>query len=205
MMHKKGRPYRLIPKGFDEAEDWSIAVTFPQIFQKQWNYTGSSFLKHQLANIDKFGLPTTYAIICPCSTDKRLARRDFSGQDWVNVIGWLRASKRVGVVVNNGNDRIPTEPCLINLSNKTTMPEAVEILKKASWYVGIDSCLSILAAKWFNPANMLVKSVNQQFFVCQSIYLAPKPILVRQHICADDLAVAGDLLLPVRSRYWLQR
>lgn len=157
-----------------KAKDLSILRVFHQIKSEKLKYNGSSFLKHSLAKISKFNLPKKYFVILPFSTDKRIENRDFNEQDWIHTFDLLKENDIKGVVINSGNDIIPDNSFLINLSNLTEIEEAVEILKASQGYIGIDSWLSVLAAKLFNEPFLQIKSVNSHCLENAFPYYAPK-------------------------------
>jgi hypothetical protein len=172
----------IVDKEFFESADWSISKIFEEIKRGKRKYNGCSFLKGVMADISHLKLPQEYVVICPYSTDKRLVSRDFSKKDWNVVENYLSKTGRIGVVLNKGDYAVPESSRWINMSNKTSICESIEILKKARFYIGIDSCMCILAARHFYPANLFVKSVNKQFYNCQSIYCAPNNVRVLDRI-----------------------
>jgi hypothetical protein len=156
------------------CEDYGIVTKFQQIKLGKLNYNNSSFLKASLTDVTSFNLPYSYVILAPYSTDKRNSGRDFTQQDWARAIEWIANKDMIGVVINQGNDVVPDHSRIINLSNKTTILEAVEILKKAKAYIGIDTWLSVLAAKLFERPMLAIKSNNHHCYDNKSIYFAPK-------------------------------
>ena len=78
------------------------------------------------------------------------------------------------VVLNVGNDFIPTDDVIINLNNQTNFLESIEILKKGSGYLGVDSSLSVLATKLFPVSNLYVKSQNHHLQNFKHIYYMPQ-------------------------------
>lgn len=186
---------RIVPD-FERSEDFSIMSKFNQIMNGDVAYTGSSFLKHRLADVSAFGLPGSYVVVCPYSTDKRIADRDFTHADWEECLKYLGRLGVPGVVLNIGGDLVPDSPALVNLSNKTTITEAVEILKGATGYVGIDSSLSVLAAKLFVHPRLLVKSVNHHCYRYAKCYYAPQTdfgFIAKAIVAPDDVGVAASV------------
>jgi hypothetical protein len=167
-LSKTRQPFNEIKK----AKDLSIFIVFDEIKKGNLKYNGSSFLNQKIATIKKFDLPNNYVVISPYSTDKRLIGRDFVKQDWDNCLDYLTHTNLNGVIINSGNDFVPNG--VLNLSNKTSVTEAVEILKSAKGYVGIDSWLSVLAAKLFNPPYLQIKSVNKHCYSNADCYYAPQ-------------------------------
>lgn len=165
---------RRIMPGLVSSKDWSIIVKFGDIKKGRLKYNGSSFLKHKLADVGEYQLPESYIVICPYSTDKRLKERDFTDSDWKECYRYLERTGTKAVVLNEGKDVIPVHSNLIDLSNKTTLPKAIEVLKNAKGYVGIDSSLSVLAAKLFDEPQLVIKSCNQHCYENAVCYYAPK-------------------------------
>ncbi len=172
-IRKLGDANMHIPDGLLQARDWSIGNGFPYIRAGQVPFVGSSLLINNMADVSKFDLPATYAVVCPFSNDKRDRNRDFTADDWKGCRRILRELGIKGVVINQGDDAVEESDEIINLSNKTNFPEAVEILKKADRYIGIDSCLSILAAQLFQADHLAVKSVNKHCIDYAKCYFAP--------------------------------
>jgi ADP-heptose:LPS heptosyltransferase len=157
-------------KLMEPIEDYSIQ----KIFYENRPYTYSSFIKHTIANIKKFSLPANYYCICPYSSnDKRDIRRDYDHFDWGQTLKILKERNVFGVVINVGDESIPIDPSIINLSNKTLIREAIEIIKHAKGYIGIDTAFSVIAAKIFKPENIIVKCVNEHCFKWAHIYFKP--------------------------------
>lgn len=161
-----------IPNGWDGVEDWSILPIFQRVNSGNLKYQGSSFLKYELTS--RWDLPPNYIVICPdTETDKALPRRSFYPVEWERVLAFLKLTNLTGVVVNTGKHPVPIDPNIIDLSNKTTMIQAIEILKRAKGYFGIDSWLSVLAAKLFSPPLLYIKSNNPHLEINKHIYYAP--------------------------------
>ena len=160
-------------KVFSFCHDLSIYKIFSEVKQGKLKYQESSFIKQKLTEINHLELPEKYITILPCSTDKRQSTRDFEENDWNNVMLYLEKNNTKGVVVNKGQDIIPDHELLINMSNKTRLDESIEILKNSKGFLGIDSWLSVLAAKIFNPPYIQVKSQNGNCYENASCYYAP--------------------------------
>lgn len=157
-----------------KAEDYGICTIFDKIKRGQMKFYGSSLLKHAVDNIDRLSLPEKFLVICPYSTDKRIVERDFSDQDWGECLTILKNRGIQGVVLYQGDCKVPDDPSLIDLSNKTTLTESVEIVKKASGYVGIDSWLSVLAAQRFDQSLIQVKCLSRHCLDNALCYFGPK-------------------------------
>ncbi len=163
-----------IPDDFIRSKDLSISIIFDQVKKGLRQYNQSSFIKNKLTDISKFNLKYNYFVISPYSSDKRVVDRDFNFRDWANCLSYLKKTNTKGVVLNDGNESIPKDNQLIDLSKKTNILEAIEILKQAKGYIGIDSSISVLASKLFNFQYLHIKSKNKHLYDCASCYYAPQ-------------------------------
>jgi hypothetical protein len=168
-------------------EDWSISKRFHDLSP----YKGSGLLKHKLSSVKKFNLPEEYVLVCPYSSvNKKSVQewRRFKDSDWEWLLNYLAEKQRVGVVVNTGDDFIPSSSRLINLSNQTTLGEALEIAKNASFYVGIDMAFSIVAAHMLPPDRIIIATQNAILWAYKHIYYAPHTTydFIVPHLGATD-------------------
>lgn len=150
------------------AEDWSIAVRFPTFR----HYAGSSFLEHTLCRPRRFDRP--YVIIVPHSSWGRWAGRSFTAEDWANLLNFLERRQLLGVVLHDGAEKVVASPRLVDLTGQTSILEAIELLKGAQGYLGIDSWASVLAAKLFPTQRIAVRSVWSHLYQNARVYYAPR-------------------------------
>lgn len=151
----------------DGTEDWSISAIFPQ----GRPYTVSSFLAHKLT--EPRPVPGPYVVIQPVSSWGRWPERDLDDSDWQRVREFLEARGLIGLILNQHGSPLPDWPCLLGWQGITSLAESIELLKGAEGYLGIDSCLSVLAAKLF-PANRLaIKGTRAHVYQCAWAYYQP--------------------------------
>lgn len=151
----------------DNTEDWSILTVFPQIERREKTYCYSRFLDMKLADIS---LDYDYCVVVPDSTNDS-PDRGFTPEEWEYVR--MECSRRgwKAVVLRTNGEPVP-EWC-VDLTGQTTLSESIELLKGAKGYLGIDSCLSVLAAKL--PLILFrVKTVNLHLLRWKHIYYAPR-------------------------------
>lgn len=182
------------PKILDNVDDWSISRIFSLFHSKYLKYEICSFLSHTFAKVDRFNLPPTYITIAPYSINDKRNPRDFNEQDWKSLTDALIKNNLIGVVLNIGEDPVPNHPNIINLSNQTSIQESIEILRGSIGFVGIDSCLSVIASKMFNENNIFIKSANQWINQHLSAYYSPRSNLQITHDkinnkCLDDWVI----------------
>ena len=156
------------------SKDLSILKVFEEIKLGTLKYNESSFLKNQLIDVNAYNLPQNYLVILPYSTDKRIRNRDFDSNDWEAILMTLKESGMKGIVINSEKEPIPESDLLIDLSQKTSLIQAIEILKTSRGYFGIDSWMSVLAAKLFDYPNLQIKSHNEHCYSNSPFYYAPK-------------------------------
>jgi hypothetical protein len=149
------------------VEDWSIGA----IFGRRLPYAGSSFLAHRLADIGP--PPGPYVVVVPHSTWGSWADRNFSDADWRVCLDFLDRHGLTGVVLCRETLPVPSHPRLLDWQGRTTIRESVEVLKAAAGYVGIDSNLSVLAAKLFPPARLSIKGHGGWLTSNLASYYAP--------------------------------
>jgi ADP-heptose:LPS heptosyltransferase len=177
------------PELLGRVEDWSIFREFPRIKSGELPFTGSSFLRYQLADISRFGLPSRFIAIHPFSVNDRRERRDFTTEDWTWLLEHLERADQVGIILGTGDDRRPTDPRLIDLTGQTSYPEAVEVLKAASGFIGVGSSLSVLAAQLFEPPNLIIRGPGRHVRDNRRIYYAPhrEVFFLRPQLTYDTL------------------
>lgn len=148
--------------------DGSIIKVFADVRSGKLQYQGSSFASNYLAELP--ALPTEYAAIHPASVDN-VQQRSFTDQDWDATRQYLKQQNLRGVVIGR-NVEVPHG--FINMVGKTSIPEAVEIVRRAKAYVGIDSYASVIASKVLTSVQIKVKSLHQRYLLPHAaIYYAP--------------------------------
>jgi hypothetical protein len=112
------------------------------------------FFKSPIANCKKFNLPEKYCGIIPFTNKER----QFDKKDWNQVFKILNFLKLKGVVLGQLNKVNFRNNDIINLNQSTSIYEAIEIIKNCSYYLGIDSFLSIIASSHLPSHKIQIKS-----------------------------------------------
>lgn len=140
-------------------------------------YRPSAFIRQPLGTISH-DLPERFVFIhpsTPFNTPTVRSYRDLRPTEWDTILEALDSKDLVGVVINSpNNDPRPKHPRLLDLTGKTSLTEAIEILKRAQAYWGIDSNFSILAAELFGPEDLWVRTRNDYLVVRAHAYYAPQ-------------------------------
>jgi hypothetical protein len=123
----------------------------------------SSFFNQKLCDIKFDFLNDNYCVIFPNTKNTR-DRRFFTSIDWIETAKILKFYKFKGVVLGNENFKIPKLNELIDLNNKTSILESIEITKNAKMYIGIDSFLSTFAMQVFENDKIYIKSTENHLY-----------------------------------------
>lgn len=129
--------------------DGSIKLVFADLAKGAIQCRQSSVLRHTLTT-DLPTLPEQYACVQYTSPNDRRHQRDVRDKERPAIQAW--ASLRGLPLVS------------IEQSEGFALPVAIEILKHASGFIGIDSCFSVLAARLFEPHTLKIRSVNRHLF-----------------------------------------
>jgi hypothetical protein len=142
----------------------------------------------------KFNLPENLVFITPFTEDNRIdcikcnkihtftnkkkctLTRNFINYDYLNTINFLKNNNLIGVIISSTYIEIPEgidKNLFINLSNSTTLLEAIEILKISKYYIGIDGLFSIVASKILDKNNIFIKSNNKHLYRWKHVYYLP--------------------------------
>lgn len=164
-----------VPTG---CKDWSICHVFRDIDEGRRTFGGCPFLNRSVADISGFELPQAYDVVVPTTPSnfqRHRSLRDFNVLDWDRTLRRLRSRELQGVVVNSGNDRVPTDNRLVNLTGQTSLAQAIEILKdpRCQGYSGIDSCLATLACQRFGADDLRILSRHDHYYRWRVAYCAP--------------------------------
>lgn len=146
------------------------------------SYKSGSLLIDQnkkLSDISKFKLPNKYIVISPGSTNtgynchlckihhkvscpKTGNQRNYIDLDWQNTISLLRNNFNCKGIIVGGRIEIPEYikkmDLFVNLVGKTTINEALEIVKKSHGYIGVDTYNACLSSKLYK--NNIIKSTH---------------------------------------------
>jgi hypothetical protein len=118
-------------------------------------------------------LPEKYVVIQPYSTNARRVYRDVSTEEWQAILMWLTRIGLKGVVLNKGGEDAIASRQLIDLTNRTTLMQAIRIVNGASAYAGTSSCFSVLAAKRLPEDKLLIKGHQSLKEKWHKVYYAP--------------------------------
>ena len=129
--------------------------------------------KFQLNNIN-----SNYFVIVPFTTSLSANIRNFNYNDFEKTIKYLECNKKIGIILGKKEDYEKelqnfNNKLIINLINKTSLKESIEILLCAIGYIGIDSFLSVIASKYIRKENLFIKRINENSIINGSFFYHP--------------------------------
>ena len=183
---------------------YSTAHPRPAVFSK------GSFLTKQIADISKFQLPARFILLHAYSSWSYQANRDMLPLDLMHVHTFAKKHQLPVVLLGQrelkyANSKVKSavhknwQPAIdelarlnswINYIDQTTLFESIEILKKATCFVGASSCLAVLAAAQLPESNVFIKAddnVWKSDMMFNFFYpYATRNIFLSRPVCAQD-------------------
>lgn len=123
-------------------------------YKETRNLKNYFFAKENLTKIEKFNLPEKFCVLVTYTNPERL----FDKRDWIQAMKILNFLKIKGIILGQKDKLNLKNKNIINLNKKTSIVEAIEITKKCSFYLGIDSFLSIVASSHLKNDKIQIKT-----------------------------------------------
>ncbi len=170
---------------FYRVVDFSIAEVFPRIHKNELQPKQTALLRDHNIDLKKFNLPPIFVSTVTVSNrdPARDAQNRQMSDEEINCVSNLCKARSLNLVCIFCNCRNP-HPDIIHIKN-SNIEESIEILKKSSGYIGVDSCLSVVAAQKFTGDNIKIKSTNGHLIHNRRCYypLCHKPDLLTNNLC----------------------
>lgn len=165
--------------------DFSIAEVFPRIHKNEITPKYSSLMSNNNVDIKKFNLPQFYVSMVTVSNrdpNRDIQNRQMSEEE-INCVYNLCKSKSIYLVCVFCNCKNP-HPNILHIKD-SNIEESIEIVKKSCGYIGVDSCLSVIAGQKFSKENIKIKSTNGHLFDNKRCYypFCNKPDLFYSNLC----------------------
>lgn len=162
-VHSLGDLYNRFPVSCNidasQIKDYSVQLLANACVKNERFYTGISELKQNLADISHVELPKVFFFIHPWSDNQRYMERDFTLNECRAVVNYLSRIQIPGVIINKSSDMFPIQSkWIIDLTNKTDYFESIEVLKEAQGFIGSSSSFSVLASKFLEQENVIIKA-----------------------------------------------
>lgn len=131
-------------------------------------FTGSRFVGRTLCDVSHLGLPSRYVVVHPFSENARTDERDMTQPEWLAVQRYASDIGLPVVVLNKGGEPLENKRRgVIDLSDRTTLLQGIEVTKHADVFIGCSSVFAAIAAKVLPQSRVFVKanhSVRRFFY-----------------------------------------
>lgn len=170
-----------VPQNLSSGFDYSISRIFPQIENSTLRFSQSSYINNTIADVKKFNLPSNFCAVVTASTrDTNSANsgRNLSNDEIQNIVETIKIPKIcVFCLCKNPH------PGMKHLKGISVL-ESIEIIKKASCYAGVDSCLSVIVGFCMKGSSIAIKSINDHLYNHRTCYY---PLLQNSSFLHRDL------------------
>jgi hypothetical protein len=155
------------------VRDWSVGVIVNDYRRKQRHYDQSSVIANRLCDVSRLGLPEKYFVVHPYSENARTPVRDLTRDEWLLAYKRLNQRSIPIVIVNTGGERLESLPDVIDLTNRLTLLEAIEVTKGAAGFIGAASLFSVVASKTLPADRLFIKGSKDLKMNYATFYYAP--------------------------------
>jgi len=106
------------------------------------------------AKVDSLGLPSRFVVVHTSSNDPA---RDWSIDNWVRLVGYIADERGLPVfeigLQSPVADRVTS---ITSLAGRLSIMETAEVIRRASYFIGIDSGPAHMANVWRTPSLILL-------------------------------------------------
>jgi ADP-heptose:LPS heptosyltransferase len=133
-------------------EAFSVGAGLPKL-----SATPRLYLREEDARaVDALALPAEYCVI---HRESNNLEKDWTGDNWRALAGWIAKELGLPIVeigVSKEERPSPLNGLAVNLINKTSILETAEVIRRARFFVGVDSGPSHLANAVMTPGIVLL-------------------------------------------------
>jgi len=141
---------------------------------------------------NKYNIPDNFVLMCPYTEDNRIdcikcnvihkkistcnLTRNFINDDYDSILNFCKKRNLFCLIISPILINIPEKYKIfkiINLSGKTSIFESIEISKMCTYYMGIDSFLTVFLTKIKNSNNIYIKCNNKHGRINKNVYWYP--------------------------------
>lgn len=111
--------------------------------------------EEQARSVDALGLPENYCVV---HNESNISDKDWREENWIKLFDWIGANCGVKIVLVGAGKTVKEYQSehVINLFNKLTILESAEVIRRAKFFVGIDSGPAHLANAMKIPTVLLL-------------------------------------------------
>ncbi|WP_118186166.1 glycoside hydrolase family 99-like domain-containing protein [Paraburkholderia phosphatilytica] len=171
-------------------EAFSMGAGLPKLSSPPRLYLGAA----QKRAVDALGLPAQYCVI---HRESNNLDKDWTRENWQTLARWIANEVKLPIVeigVRKGDAPSPLAGLATDLTNRTSILETAEVIRRARFFIGVDSGPSHLANAVGTPGIVLLGRMGafRQYTPYTGLYgsVAPEVKLVRNLLGpARELAV----------------
>ena len=159
LVKERGNPFVSVYEWFDYGallEAFSIGAGLPKIWAQPQLY-----LKNEHAKaVDALKLPSNYCVIHRESSD---TVKDWTNAKWQSLVNWIRNELKLPIVevgAGKGKEQAPIDGLVINMINRLPILQTAEVIKRARFFIGIDSGPAHLANASKVPGIILLGRIS---------------------------------------------
>ncbi|HVL09669.1 MAG TPA: glycoside hydrolase family 99-like domain-containing protein [Burkholderiaceae bacterium] len=220
LIKQHGNPFINVYEWLNQGallEAFSQGAGLPKLSAAPRMYLGDA----QKQAVDALGLPETFVVVHRESND---VKKDWMDAGWTALAGLLESLNLpiVEIGTSKGEQASPFAGRSVDLLNRTSVLETAEVIRRARFFVGVDSGPAHLANAVQTPGIVLLGRLGwfRQYMVYTGLYASDAPVvkLVRNlqghanelpipevldavRYVADMLAEVGDGLPALIARY----
>jgi hypothetical protein len=201
LVKERGNPFVNVFEWFDYGallEAFSLGAGLPKLSAQPRLYLGP---EHRGA-VDSLNLPDSYCVVHRTSSD---AQKDWTGEKWHSLARWISTELCLPIVeVGAGATEVvsPLGDLSINLINRIPILQTAEVIRRARFFVGVDSGPAHLANASKTPGVVLLGrfATFRQYTPFTGFYAsdAPEVKLVRNAIGAVGEIPLSDVIEAIR-------
>jgi hypothetical protein len=156
--------------------------------------TNSIFFNNKINEYikNKYNIPDNFVLMCPYTEDSRIdcikcniihkqistckLTRNFIVDDYVTILNFCKKKYLFCLIISPILINIPEKynnSKIINLSGKTSLFESIEISKMCTFYMGIDSFLTVILSKIKESNKIYIKCNNNHGRTYKNVYWFP--------------------------------
>lgn len=112
------------------------------------------------AAVDGLGLPQSFCVVHRDSNDPN---KDWSAENWAKLVAWITDELKLAVVevgATKGPASSPLDGRVVNLINRLPILQTAEVIRRARFFVGVDSGPAHLANAMRIPGVILIGRIG---------------------------------------------
>ena len=155
LIKTRGNPFVSVFEWFDYGailEAFSVGAGLPRLSAHPQLYLNEEHRRF----VDKLELPDNYCVVHRASNDEM---KDWTTNNWQSLAFWIKNELNLPIIevgAGKGCEKSPLDGFVINLINRLSILQTAEVIKRAAYFIGIDSGPAHLANAMKIPGIILL-------------------------------------------------